>query len=122
MIATFDFISGVDLPGELTAPPDDVGEPEPLDCGRCGRPASPDFAGLCMHCADRLAYGIGRYVGCGLGLALVAALGGDFGDSTAALTHLTDCAACRAFFGGLAELVRVAEMEAPQTASLAATV
>ncbi len=104
----------VDLPGELHPPPDD----EPSACGRCGQPAADDFAGLCVVCHDRLMYG-GVRAGCGLGLALVAAVAGDFGTQAAPLAHLIGCAACRALLSDLANLVRVAEMEADTEAPYA---
>jgi hypothetical protein len=117
-IATFDPLE-VDLPGELAALPaeDDAGAPDPTPCGRCGAHASPSFAGLCVVCYDRLPH----TAGCGLGLALVAALAGDFGAPASAVAHLTTCPACRGFFGRLAEVVRVADMETPHAAQPAST-
>lgn len=115
MITTYDFIGGVDLPGELAEPPkwEEVGEP---DCGLCYRPGADPDTGLCRPCEGR----VPRVGGCGRAVALVAALAGN-GDTDAPLAHLIACADCRAFFGTLAAAERVADMETPYAMSLAAT-
>ena len=93
MHAAIDFVSGVDLPGELAEE-----EVVVLDgCRLCYAACTPT-AGLCHHCLDRLP----RVVGCGLGLAVVVSR--DLG-------HLIICSDCRDDLDRIAELVWVAAME-----------
>ena len=116
MYATFDFISGTDLPGELGALPEweDIIEE---NCGLCFRPGA-DETGLCQHCRERLPH-VG---GCGKAVALVTAVAGG-GNDPAPLVHLIDCTDCRSFLTTLAEMARVADLEAdmntPHAAGLA---
>jgi hypothetical protein len=112
MIATYDFVGGADLPGELAELPDweAVSEPE---CGLCWQAGTDTDTGLCRVCRER----VPQVGGCGRALALVAALSG--GDTDAPLVHLTRCGDCREFFGTLAAVERVADMETPHAAVLA---
>ena len=118
MNATFDFIGGTDLPGEL-ADRDGWEDITLDDCGLCLRPGA-DETGLCQHCRQYLP----RIGGCGGAVALVTAVAGG-GNDAAPLAHLVGCAACRAFLTDLAEMARAAALEAdtatPYTGSLAAT-
>ena len=116
MYATFDFISGADLPGELGELPEweDIIEE---DCGLCFRLGA-DETGLCQHCRER----VPRVGGCGKALALVTSVAGG-GNDDAPLAHLIGCAGCRAFLTDLAEMSRAADLEAnmqtPHAAGLA---
>ncbi len=107
-VADFDLISGVDLPGELADATvwEEVSAPV---CGLCWQPGDETGTGLCPRCLARLP----RVGGCGQALALVAALTG--GEQDAPLAHLTRCLDCRTFFGTLAAVERVADMEAQET-------
>ena len=109
MTYAHDFIGSADLPGELD-------RWEALDeptCGLCGHAGTDTGTGLCPLCLDRTP----RIGGCGLGLALAAALTGT--PDGGPLVHLTRCGACREFFGTLAGVAWVADMETPHAALLA---
>ena len=112
MIATFDFVGGSDLPGELHEP-EVWEETVDEDCSLCFRPGA-EASGLCQHCADHLP----RAGGCGIAAAIVTAIAGG-GNLDTPLAHLIGCGDCRMFFGTLAGMERAADMETRHAAELA---
>jgi hypothetical protein len=94
MDAAFDYVSGVDLPGELH----DWEEEVTLDdCPLCEDPCQP-VMGLCRPCFTR----VPRFGGCGLGLVVII---------TRSVDHLLTCWDCRDFVDAAGELGRVAAAE-----------